>query len=94
MTAHTDKPPSKRAQEQAAMLKEALARPGVREVMRVYGGWRQVDGRLDVHRAAIKRAPTITTTDYASPQERSTRWKIAMSNRAGIRATPQAGNAL
>ena len=94
MATHTDKHPSKRAQEHAAMLKEALARPGVREVMKVYGGWRQVAGRLDVHRASIMRTPTITTTDYASPQERSTRWKIAMSNGAGIRVTPQAGNAL
>ena len=42
MAAHTDKHPSKRAREHAAMLKEALAHPGVREVMKVYGGWRQV----------------------------------------------------
>ena len=63
----TAKDPSKRAQEQDAMLKEALARPGVREVMRVYEEWRQIDGALDAYRAATKTAPTITTTDHANP---------------------------
>ena len=38
MTTRTDNPPSKRAAEHDAMLREALARPGVREVMEVYGG--------------------------------------------------------
>ena len=68
MTTHRDKTPSKRAEEHAAMLKEALARPGVREVMKVYGDWQQIDGELDAYRAAAKRAPTITTTDHANAQ--------------------------
>ena len=67
MTTHSDKSPSKRAREQDAMLKEALARPGVREVMKVYGDWREIDKELDAYRAATKIAPAITTTDHANP---------------------------
>ena len=67
MATQTDKNPSKRAEEHAAMLKEALARPGVREVMKVYGEWWHIDRELDAYRAATRRAPTITTTDHANP---------------------------
>ena len=67
MTTHSDKGPSKRAQEQDAMLKEALARPGVREVMKVYGYWREIDKELDAYRIATKVAPVVTTTDRANP---------------------------
>lgn len=68
MATRRDKNPSKRAEEHAAMLKEALARPGVREVMKVYGDWQQADKGLDAYRAATKRAPMITTTDHANTQ--------------------------
>ena len=68
MATQTDKNPSKRAEEQAAMLKEALARPGVREVMKVYGGWRQADKGLDAYRAASRRGGIVTTTDHANIQ--------------------------
>ena len=68
MTTHMDKSPSKRAQEHAAMLKEALARPGVREVMEVYGAWQEIDRELETYRAATRTAPTITTTDHANAQ--------------------------
>lgn len=67
MATHRGKSPSKRAQEQDAMLKEALARPGVREVMKVYGDWQQIDGELDTYWAATKNAQAITTTDHANP---------------------------
>ena len=67
MTKHRDKGSSKRAQEQDAMLKEALARPGVREVMKVYGDWRQIDRELDAYRAATRLVPAVTTTDHANP---------------------------
>ena len=36
---------SKRAQDHAEMLEAALARPGVREMMKVYGGWQEKDQR-------------------------------------------------
>ena len=68
MTTHTDKRSSKRAAEHDAMLKEALARPGVREVMEVYGGWRQANKGLDAYRAASRRVGVVTTTDHANAQ--------------------------
>ena len=72
MTTRTDKSPSKRAEEHAAMLKEALAHPGVREVMKVYGGWQQADKGLDAYRAASRRRGIVTTTDHATPPARNT----------------------
>ena len=68
MTTHTDKRSSKRAAEHDAMLKEALARPGVREVMKVYGGWQQADKGLDAYRAASRERGIVTTTDHANAQ--------------------------
>ena len=53
----------KRAQAHAEMLEAALARPGVREVMRVYGGWQEKDQGLDVYRSATKKPERITTTN-------------------------------
>ena len=55
---------SKREQEYAAMLKEALSRPGTREVMDVYDGWREKDRGLDAYRAATKTPARATTTDH------------------------------
>ena len=68
MTTPTDKDSSKRAEEHAAMLKEALGRPGVREVMKVYGEWQQADKGLDAYRAASKEGGIVTTTDHANAQ--------------------------
>ena len=53
-------------QEHATMLKEALARPGVREVMEVYQNWQQADRWLDSYREATKEPQIITTTDHAN----------------------------
>ena len=53
----------RREQEHAAMLQEALARPGIREVMKVYGGWREKDRRLDAYRTVTKVPVSTTTTD-------------------------------
>ena len=60
-----ERPSSSREREHAAMLKAALARPGVREVMRVYGGWQEKDRGLDAYRAATK-VPARTTTTNSS----------------------------
>lgn len=57
---------SSREQEHAAMLKAALARPGVREVMQVYGGWQKKDRELDAYRAAAKASGRITTTNSSN----------------------------
>ena len=66
MTEKANTQPSKRVERHAAMLDEALRRPGVREVMEVYGAWQRIDERLSVYRAAAVAAPMITTTDQAN----------------------------
>ena len=55
---------SKREQDHAAMLKEALSRPGVREVMDVYSGWWKKDRGLDAYRAATKTPARTTRTNH------------------------------
>lgn len=61
-----DSPTSTREQAHAELLKEAIARPGIREVMRVYKDWRRVDRGLDSYRAATREPHRITTTDHAN----------------------------
>lgn len=53
-------------QEHANMLKEALARPGVREAMEVFQDWQRADRGLDNYREATKEPQIITTTDHAN----------------------------
>ena len=65
---HTGRLASKRSEERAAMLKEALGRPGMREVMEIYDGWRRADKALDAYRAVRKKAWIVTTSDRANPQ--------------------------
>ncbi len=54
---------SKRVQSHAELLESALARPGVREIMKVYSGWQEKDQGLDVYRSAIKKPERTTTTN-------------------------------
>ena len=54
---------SKRVQEHEAMLREALSRPGVKEVMEVYKAWLEVDLGLTPYRVATKEPHQITTTN-------------------------------
>lgn len=61
-----DSPLSTREQAHAKLLQEALERPGIRELMRVYEDWRQVDRGLDSYRAATREPRRITTTDHAN----------------------------
>ena len=61
-----DSPPTTRADTHAELLQEALKRPGIRDVMRVYEDWRQADSGLDPHRAATREPHRITTTDHAN----------------------------
>ena len=69
MTKHTSKSQKpNRDQQHAAMLKEALARPGVREVMQVYQNYQETDKGLDSYRQAIKCPEIVTTTDHANVQ--------------------------
>ena len=53
---------SKREREHAAMLKEALSRPGIREVMQVYQAYRKIDRELNSYRSATKRRGKVTAT--------------------------------
>ena len=53
----------KRVEQHGTMLREALRRPGVREVMEVYGAWERADKELDTYRAATRRVARFTTTD-------------------------------
>lgn len=57
---------SRREREHAEMLEAALARPGVREVMKVYGGWQEKDRGLDSYRSATKEAQSIVTTNSSN----------------------------
>lgn len=66
MTDRTDTQLSKRLDQHSAMLDEALRRPGVREVMEVYGAWQRIENQLSAYRAATAPVPTITTTDQAN----------------------------
>ena len=58
---------SDREKAHAKMLEEALARPGIREVMQVYQNWQEKDRELDAYRAATKRPERVTTTDRSNP---------------------------
>ena len=57
---------SERARAHAALLEEALKRPDIPEIMRVYGDWRTADRGLDPYRAATKAPARGTTTDHAN----------------------------
>ena len=57
---------SKRTQRYAAMLKEALARPGVQEVMDVYCNWQEKDHEIDEYRLATEVMEQFTTANYAN----------------------------
>lgn len=59
---------SERAQNHAELLESALARPGIREVMKVYGDWPEKDRGLDTYRSATRKPERITTTDSSRAQ--------------------------
>ena len=53
---------SKREQKHAEMLKEALNRPGIREVMKVHQAYQRADKGMHSYRQATKRYGTVTRT--------------------------------
>jgi hypothetical protein len=57
---------SRRAEDHAEMLKIALSRPGVREVMEVYGSWQEKSSEIDVYRSAVEVADEVVTTNYTT----------------------------
>ena len=62
---------SKREQEHADMLKEALARPGIREVMKVYQDYQQADMGLDAYRLVTRRRGKVIRTTRTHDSEQS-----------------------
>ena len=52
-----------RTEEQEALLQEALARPGIVELMRVYGSWKKQDQAQEPYREAMRDRPVIIATD-------------------------------
>ena len=60
--------PSDRAKKHAALLKEALDRPGVYEAMKVYQNWQRADRGLDAYRAATRERHISITSDRANPR--------------------------
>ena len=56
-------------QERKVLLQKALARPGVREVMQVYGLWQEQDKGLDPYRAATRKSFKITVTSHANTRQ-------------------------
>ena len=60
--------PSIRERARATLLEDALRRPGIREVMRVYEDWRHVDRGLEPYRGATHEPQEITTTDHSNPR--------------------------
>ena len=61
-----DPRPRDRTQAHAMLLEDALERPGIREVMRVYEDWQQADHGLDSFRAITGEPQQIVTTDHAN----------------------------
>ena len=47
-----------RQQQNDALLEEAMERPGIREVMRVYGDWKNCDRALETYRKTARRGGT------------------------------------
>ena len=51
-----------REAQHAELLEAALAKPGIREVMQVYGRWRDADRRLYIYRLATTTPEEFATT--------------------------------
>ena len=57
---------SKRERQHEAMLEAALARPGVREMMKVYGDWQDKNRNLDAYRSATRATWRTMTTNSSN----------------------------
>ena len=56
----------KLTREHAAMLKEAISRPGVREAMEVYRNWKKTDATLDNYRRVNDKRNKAVVGDNSS----------------------------
>lgn len=57
---------STRERDHDAMLKAALARPGVREAMEVYGNWQEKDREMEAYRSVTQDSEQFTTTNHSN----------------------------
>lgn len=57
---------SGREQEHAELLERALARPGIRELMRVYDNWLEKNRNLNTYRSATKKPEWTSTTNSSN----------------------------
>ncbi|MDE0331150.1 MAG: hypothetical protein OXL41_04715 [Nitrospinae bacterium] len=60
---------SDRRSRREALLEEALAQPGVRELMDVYGNWQTADSGFNSYRSVVNAHPVATTTAHANIQK-------------------------
>ncbi len=65
-TEYHKKPQSKRVREYNESLESALARPGVREVMKVYGGWQEIGKGMDAYRIAAHWTGSVVTSNKSN----------------------------
>lgn len=56
----------KLAREHAAMLKEAISRPGVREAMEIYQNWKRMDVSLSDYRRVNDKRDKVVVTDNSN----------------------------
>ena len=66
MAGRSSEPPSTRQKAHGALLEDAIARPGIREIMRVYEDWQHADHGLDPYRALADEPQHMETTDHAN----------------------------
>lgn len=68
--AHRKKAPpghqSQRQQDCESLIREASARPGIRELMKVYGAWTQADRNLEPYREISRNQVVTTTTNHTA----------------------------
>ncbi len=57
---------SEREKQHQQMLEAAISRPGIREIMEVYGNWEEKDRGLEAYRSVTKQRGYITTTSSST----------------------------
>ncbi len=55
-----------RTEEKNALLQEALAQPGVRDALRVQGGWQEPLRVLQHYQEITREYPAVIATDHAN----------------------------
>ena len=58
--------PPTRTEQQETLLREVLARPGIPEMIQVYGDWQATDRTQESYRKALRDRPLTIATDHAN----------------------------